>query len=123
MEPAPVLSLLVGVVLLGSLSLVMRTPGTNVDVNSAVGLRTKATTASRDAWRAGHRAAAAHFLAVGVIAVVVVVLTSTLWLIASITEADIGPAVVSVPAAGLAVQAVILVAATVRADRVARRHA
>ncbi|MBY6539330.1 SdpI family protein [Rhodococcus sp. BP-349] len=123
MEPAPVLSLLVGVVLLGSLSWVMRKQGANVDVNSAVGLRTKATMASRDAWRAGHRAAAAHLLAVGVTAVVVVGVTTTLWLIASLTEADIGPAVVSVPAVGLAVQAVVLVAATVRADRVAERHA
>ncbi len=87
--------------------------GDGLERNSLIGIRTRATMASDDAWRAGHRAAAA-LLGVAAWSSGGIGVTGTVLAIAGSWLAGVAVA------AGYLALVVLLVTATVRAGRAAR---
>lgn len=83
--------------------------------SSATGIRTRHTTASPEAWRAGHAAALTPVTGTGWVAAAAVAGAVTVQYLAG------GPWGVGVALAGLAIQTCLIVAGTLRADHAARR--
>lgn len=121
MDPAGGIAFGAGLVVLG---LVMALVGSavgrgTISRNSAVGIRTRATQSSDQAWQAGHRAAAPWLYAsaaVGVsVGVVSIALSATL-----AAQGRTSAAVLVVPLGGAVVAMAVLVWATLKADGAAR---
>ncbi|WP_328811772.1 SdpI family protein [Rhodococcus sp. NBC_00294] len=121
MNTPAVISLTLGVVLIGALAAFMRKGYENLGPNSAVGIRTKATKASPAAWRVGHEAASPFLMAAVITAVTVVVLTIGATIASALSDSTVTDhAAVAIPAIGLAVEVVILILATAQADKAAK---
>lgn len=122
MELADYLSLLIGpfaLTVAGGLTYGVMRQG-NLPFNGAIGLRTQATMASDEAWRAGHSAAAPYFAALTITGVTVMVVSIILPFF--FYQGALYPvALLVVPATGFVVQVIILVIATKAANSAAKR--
>jgi len=95
--------------------------GGSLDRNGAVGIRTRATRASDDAWKAGHEAAHGALRATGLLCLGFGVLTALLALVVRGAAAE--AVVVGTAAAGYAALVAGLVVTSRRANTAARRAA
>lgn len=121
MNAPAIMSLTMGVVLIGALCALSRSRIADLGPNSVIGLKTKATTASPEAWRIGHEAASSLLRAALITATVVVAVTVGASMVSVLSGSAIATGLaVTVPAVGLGVQAILMVLATVRADKAAR---
>jgi hypothetical protein len=121
MDPVGGLLFGVGLIPLGAVLHYLKSliVGGTLGRNTAMGIRTRATTSSDRAWEAGHAAAVPMLTAtyLTAYATAVITLATTLVLTLSGTES---PAVVIIPSCGLLAVLAILCRATVRADSAAR---
>ncbi|GGG27829.1 hypothetical protein GCM10007304_47070 [Rhodococcoides trifolii] len=121
MNAPAILSLTLGVVLIGALCALSRNQVADLGPNSVIGLKTKATTASPEGWRIGHEAASSLLRAALITATVVVAVTAGTSVVSVVSGSGTAAGLaVTVPAVGLGVQAILMVLATVRADKAAR---
>lgn len=121
MDPTAGLGFAAGLVTLGGVVHHLRNQVASGAIrrNSAVGIRTKATMASDDAWRAGHAAAAPMLTAAFLTAYAAALTSLALALALALTDSG-SPAAVIVPAAGTVAFLALLVAAAVKANSAAR---
>lgn len=87
-----------------------------LDRNSAIGIRTRTTTSSDAAWEAGHHAAGPWLLA-GALTGYFIALLSTVLTVFGALAGTLGPAALLVPGSGFLAVCVMLVVATVVANR------
>ncbi|WP_277207855.1 SdpI family protein [Isoptericola croceus] len=116
MEPLSIaVGLSVGLLLLAALMVYIAHSGEQLGVNSEIGIRTRPTKASPEAWVAGHRAASASLTAGGWVAGSAAVLT----IVAGVLVED-ASSVGFVGVAGYVASIYCLVVTTRRANRAAR---
>lgn len=124
MELPGYFALLIAPVLLSLLSVFMHqaTKTGSISRNSAIGLRTKSTMASDQAWKAGHAAADPYLIAVAIIGVVVIVTSVTLPLAVGSENGLYPPGIIAAPAIGLSIQITVLIIATIAANSAAKQQ-
>lgn len=88
--------------------------------NSAIGLRTKATLSSDQAWKDGHVAANPYLAAVVIVGAVAVVTSVVLPFAIGVQDGKYPPGLIAAPAIGLFLQVIVLVVATTKANSAAR---
>lgn len=88
----------------------------SLDRNSAVGIRTRITTASDAAWRSGHRAAGPWLLS-GAFTGYFITFLSLASAVYGMTSGGVGDAFMLIPGTGFLVLVVILVVAAIIADK------
>ncbi|NLG55419.1 MAG: SdpI family protein [Rhodococcus sp.] len=122
MEIGPYVGLLIAPTLLAVFASVMEYGIKNrgIERNGAVGLRTKATQASDEAWHAGHEAALPHFRAMAVLGGITVAASILAILAAGSTDGNYPAWLLLVPGIGLLAQVVVVLGGTVAANKAAK---
>ncbi|MBZ4319754.1 SdpI family protein [Streptomyces huiliensis] len=91
----------------------------NIERNSMIGIRTKATMSSDDAWKAGHASASPLLMVAYLTAYSVGAVSLAISLALSLSDAE-NPAVIIVPLVGIVVVLALLATAAGRANSAAR---
>lgn len=122
MELSGYFALLTAPVLFTILALLMRQATRKGDLarNSALGLRTKTTMSSDQAWKAGHKAAEPYFLAIAFVGFVVTVACLVLPFVVADTDGLYPAGMIAAPALGLVLQVLVLIKATSAANGAAK---
>lgn len=122
MELSGFFAMLIAPVFLSLLALLMRQATKKGDLarNSALGLRTKTTMSSDQAWKAGHAAAEPYFLAITFVGAVVAVTCLALPFLVGDTDGKYPAGMIVAPALGLVIQVIVLLKATSAANAAAR---
>nr|WP_272923896.1 SdpI family protein [Streptomyces sp. SID3343] len=121
MDPAGGLAFAVGLITLGAVIHYVKkqVASGSIQRNSAIGIRTKATMSSDNAWEAGHAAAAPLLTATYLTAYAAGAITAAITVAAKLSDIE-KPAAIAIPVAGIAAVLALLSVSAVKANSAAR---